>query len=136
MIEVQKYGVTGHYLHQHVEGVGEDCEIKEYGVGFQDGEYGKFGVALNIEGRGLFVVHLKGKWVPTTIEEGSGIKLTLGTDGSAKDRAGDSWATFTTTGWVTCDYHYCGKQVTSGWEKGTVGASHYCSEHVEVQEAN
>lgn len=147
MIEVQRYGINGHYLHQHVEGIGEDCEIKEYGVGFQDGEYGKFGLVLypygyNHAQQTLLVINIKGKWIPTTTQpEGSGgIKLTLGTDGNAKDRAGDVWATFTTTGWVTCDYHYCGKQVTSGWEKGKIGepggASHYCSEHVEVQEAN
>lgn len=52
----------------------------------------------------------------------------------ARDEAGDSWATFTTTGWVTCSL--CGKTITQGWEKGRIGEemTHYCLEHIEKEE--
>lgn len=134
MIVIQKYGVTGHYLHQSVDGLeGNNHEIKEYGRGFQDGEYGAFGVVLYPHGRGakpetLLVIHIKGKWVPTK-EESIGIRLTT----DAYDRAGDRWTTFETTGWVPCDYPYCGKSIRQGWKKGTLGVEeeqHYCSEHI------
>lgn len=46
-------------------------------------------------------------------------------------QTGDVWTPFTTTGWVTCDL--CGKQITEGWQKSSLGKEpehHYCNEHI------
>jgi hypothetical protein len=74
---VQRFSYNGTYMHQTVDGVGEDLEIQEYGLGEEAGKRGVFGVvhpSINNEkktglDKGVLVIHMGDKWVRATEEE-------------------------------------------------------------------